>query len=128
MDSPLALGLDLVDIQDFRDAMQRRGTRLLKRLFTERERLYCESQHDPALSYAARFAAKEATAKALGTGLGANASFLDIEVVPCERTRAPRLHLSGKAAETAASRRISRWLVSLSHTPTTAAASVIGMA
>lgn len=126
MPSPLAHGIDLVDIPSFRQACDKGGSRFLNRIFTDEEQKYCQSQKDPVLSFAARFAAKEAVAKALGTGIGAGAAFLEIEVTRNPDTRAPGLVLHGNAAATASKAGITRWLISLTHTGAGAMASVIG--
>jgi holo-[acyl-carrier protein] synthase len=95
------------------------------RLFTDGERAYAATLANPVPSLAARFAAKEAVMKALGVGLGAFA-FADVEV---ERRPSgePTLLLFGRAAQLAAERDVRSWLVSLSHTGTTAAAVVIAL-
>lgn len=114
-------GLDLVEIERFEAAMARGGLRLLQRVFTPGELEHCRGR---AAALAARFAAKEAVAKAFGTGIGAAMAFRDIEVRRDARG-APGIHLSGAAAETARQRRIAAIHVSLSHTGRTAAAQVI---
>ncbi|MFQ5556011.1 MAG: holo-ACP synthase, partial [Acidimicrobiales bacterium] len=75
----LGIGTDLVDIARFRRSLIRTPG-LSRRLFTQQERAYCERARDPSARYAARFAAKEATLKALGLGLGAVA-MREIEVI-----------------------------------------------
>lgn len=126
MPTPLAHGIDIVDLNSFSKAMERGGEKFIARLFTPAEQEYCSSLSKPLASYAARFAAKEAVAKALGTGIGVHASFLEIEVTRDELTRAPSLILHGNALETANEKGISHWLLSLSHTDSMAIASVIG--
>lgn len=126
MPYPLAHGIDLVDLPSFREVLDKGGARFLDRIFTQAEQEYCLSQKDPVLSFAVRFAAKEAVAKALGTGIGAGAAFRDIEVTRNHETRAPGLTLHGRAAATATRIGITRWLISLTHTNTAAMASVIG--
>lgn len=81
----LRTGIDIVEIDRIRAAIQRRGQRFLDRLFTPAEQRYCQ-QHtvDPAMRYAGRFAAKEAIAKALGTGIGPFVGWLDIEIASLE--------------------------------------------
>ena len=66
----LGIGIDLIEIDRIRQAWQRHGERFLNRIFTDRELDYCLTKKDPAPSLAARWAAKEAVAKALGVGLG----------------------------------------------------------
>jgi holo-[acyl-carrier protein] synthase len=103
------LGIDIIEIDRLRQALRRRP-RLAARLFTERERAYCDRHGDPAPRYAARFAAKEAAAKALGRPL----RWHEVEVAVDAGGR-PALALSGKAAEAARTPRGGQLLVSLSH-------------
>jgi holo-[acyl-carrier protein] synthase len=77
----LGLGNDILEIDRIRETIESQGERFLKRVFTEKERVYCTQYADPAPHYAARFSAKEAIVKALGSGFGAHASFLDIEII-----------------------------------------------
>ena len=109
----LGLGSDLVEVGRFRLALERRAT-LAERLFTDGEREYGYSQHDPAESLAARFAAKEAVMKALGVGIGAFA-FHDVEVVVTD-DGAPSLVIRGAARALAAGRGVRAWHLSLTHT------------
>jgi holo-[acyl-carrier protein] synthase len=127
-DAPLGirgLGTDLVEIERFRLALQRRST-LPGRLFTEGEQRYAYEHHDPVSRLAVRFGAKEAVMKALGAGLGAFA-FRDVEVVRDDDSGAPSLALHGAAAARAESRGVRAWQVSLSHTDTTAMAVVLAL-
>lgn len=118
----LRTGIDLIEIERLERAIQRHGERFLQRVFTPVE----QAEAGGSLpSLAARFAAKEATAKALGTGIGA-VRWLDIEVLRlCDQP--PVLHLSGAAAQRAAELGLSEWAVSLSHTCTYAIASVVAV-
>jgi holo-[acyl-carrier protein] synthase len=120
----VGLGLDLVEVDRLGAAIERHGERFLRRVFTEGERDYCEAKSEPAVFYAARFAAKEAVAKAFGTGIGADIGWLDIEVVR-NAFGAPAVHLAGKGAELAALRGVDRVLLSITHTRGMAAASVV---
>jgi len=120
----LGLGSDLVEVGRFRLALERRAT-LAERLFTDGEREYGYSQHDPAESLAARFAAKEAVMKALGVGLG-DFEFRDVEVRRADSGE-PSLVLTGKARTIAEARGVASWLLTLSHTDTTAMAVVIAL-
>ncbi len=118
----VGVGIDLVDVARFSTILERRPS-LTRRLFTERE------QHDAAgrpERLAARFAAKEATLKALGVGLGA-AKWHDMEVRR-DASGAPTLVLSGAARDLAASCGATTWSVSLTHTSLSAGAIVIGEA
>jgi holo-[acyl-carrier protein] synthase len=121
----VGVGTDLVEVARFRTAMQRTAS-LGDRLFSANEREYASDQQDPAKSLAARFAAKEAVMKALGAGLG-DIDFHDVEVVRRESGE-PALEVRGRAREIAFERGVTRWLVSLSHTDSTAIAVVIALA
>lgn len=118
----LRTGIDLIEIERIEAAIQRHGERFLQRVFTPAE--LGETGSNPA-SLAARFAAKEATAKALGTGIGA-ISWLDIEVLR-DRDQPPCLHLHGAAARRASELDLNEWAISLSHTRAFAVASVVAI-
>jgi holo-[acyl-carrier protein] synthase len=120
----IGVGLDVVDLDRFRAVLARTPT-VAGRLFTEDERSYAAEQRDPTARLAVRFAAKEATMKALGVGLGAFA-FQDVEVVRLA-SQAPSLHLRGRAAELAAARGVAQWQVSLTHGDLVAEALVIAL-
>ena len=121
----VGIGTDLVEIDRFRLAMQRRA-RLPERLFSDDERAYAFRHHDPAPRLAARFGAKEAVMKALGVGLGAF-KLRDVEVV-LQPSGAPELRLHGAAAALAAEQGVGHWHISLTHTALTAQAVVIAEA
>lgn len=116
------LGVDAVEVVRLRRALERRP-RLAERLFTEAELAYAERAVDPAPRLAARFAAKEAVAKALGVGIGP-ISWRDVEVAR-DAAGAPRLALSGGAARRAAGLGVERWHLSLTHTASLAVAAVM---
>lgn len=118
----LRTGVDLCEISRLREAVERQGERLLARVFTAAEREQCGENY---ASLAARFAAKEAVGKALGTGLGPVA-FTDIEVIRGEN-REPILRLHGKALEKANALNLTGWAISLSHTGEYALASVVAI-
>jgi holo-[acyl-carrier protein] synthase len=120
----VGIGLDLVDIERIEDLLHRRGEHGLRRLFSPDEIAYCRARSRPAESYAARFAAKEAFFKAIGTGWGSAGLWTEIEVVP-QAGGAPELRLSGSAAESARERGVRRARLSLSHTADVAAAVVV---
>ncbi|MCW0220764.1 MAG: holo-ACP synthase, partial [Prosthecobacter sp.] len=91
--SPIGLGIDLVEVARIRDLLTKHGERFKERTFTAGEIAYCDSCADPAMHYAARFAAKEAAAKAIGTGLWAEGvDWKDIEITR-ETSGKPTLHL-----------------------------------
>ena len=115
----IGLGIDAVDV-DRCDALLARQPRMRERLFTEGERALEASSR-----LAARFAVKEAVMKALGVGLGAF-SWHEVETVRTE-SGAPELQLRGAAASLANGRGVTRWMVSLTHTDTTAVAVVAAL-
>lgn len=117
----LGIGLDLVEIDRFRASVERHGKPFLDRLFTAGEQCYCASLADPIPSYAARFAAKEAVSKAFGTGIGAELSWQDIEIVHDPR-KAPSIVLHGNGLTLLRSLNATHCLITLTHTATTAAA------
>lgn len=121
----VAIGADLVDIDRIRRVIERQP-RFVDRVYTAGERAYCLKRRDPAERYAARFAAKEAVLKALGTGLG-GADFADIEVVRLDSGQ-PTLRITGRAARRAAELGIGSWLITLSHSDHLAQAVVAGLA
>jgi holo-[acyl-carrier protein] synthase len=112
------IGCDLLDIERLRAAVGRRGHPFLQRLFTPAELTYCLRHRDPLPHLAARFAAKEAIVKALGTGFGAHLGFHDIEILN-EPSGRPIAHLSPRAAAHFGPGSL---LISLSHTATQAMA------
>jgi holo-[acyl-carrier protein] synthase len=116
------LGIDVVDVPRFREALERTPS-LLGKLFTDEEQEYGARSNDPAPSLAVRFAAKEATMKALGVGLGAF-GFHDVSVSRGAKG-APVLVVVGAAADLAAEKGVTSWKVSLSHTCSVATAVVI---
>lgn len=120
----IGLGADLVDVDRFRTALERTPG-MLDRLFSDDERAYAAQAADPAERLAVRFAAKEAVMKALGVGLGAFA-LRDVEVLRAE-SGAPSLALRGSAADLAAGRGVSGWLLTLSHTSQVAQAVAIAL-
>lgn len=118
----ISSGVDLIEIERVVQAIDRHGDRFLQRVFTPLE--LAELQGNPA-SLAGRFAAKEAVAKALGTGIGLVA-WQEIEILRGP-AREPVLTLHGMAAELAAQKNLTGWSVSLSHTQTLAIAAVFAV-
>ncbi len=90
------IGVDVVQVARIGESLERFGDRMRRRIFTEAERAYCERHRDPLPHFAARFAAKEATSKALGTGMSAGVGWTQIEVNQ-PGGRQPTLTLSGAA-------------------------------
>ncbi len=120
----IGVGVDVVEIRRFRAVLDRQGERFTKRVFTPGEQEYCRAHRDPVPSFAARFAAKEALFKALGTGWAKGVSWLDVDVRRIDG-RAPVLKLQGEAAKISASLGAHKLHLSLSHTEESAVAVVI---
>jgi holo-[acyl-carrier protein] synthase len=120
----IGVGTDLMEIARIQQSVDRFGERFLRRVFTPREIEYCLQKKNSAESLAARFAAKEAGAKALGTGISRGVGWLELEVTrsPGER---PFLELSGRAAARAQSLGVAHVSLSLTHSRDTALAVVI---
>ena len=126
--SVIAHGIDLVEISRIAEMLDAHGDRFTDRCFSEAEQIYAEAGGSRrAERYAARFACKEAVLKALGTGWSSGISWRDIEVLR-EPSGEPLLSLSGKCSELAQRLGVASWKVSISHTATTAVASVIAIA
>jgi holo-[acyl-carrier protein] synthase len=123
--TPKGLGIDLVEVERIRDLLTRHGERFKDRTFTADERAYCDACADPAMHYAARFAAKEAAAKAIGTGLWSQGvDWRDIEVLR-EPSGRPTLALHRQAKVHAENLGSSSSLISITHTKELAMAQVI---
>jgi len=108
------IGVDIVEIDRFRKALDRWKGRLLDRVFSEKEREECFKERDPALHLAVRFAAKEAFSKALGTGFGSLVSPGEIEILRNIRG-VPRFSISGGAKLQMEAVRVEKTFLSLSH-------------
>jgi holo-[acyl-carrier protein] synthase len=117
-------GIDIAEVPRIAESIERFGERFLRRVFTDSEVRYCDSKANRVERYAARFAAKEAAMKALGTGWNHGVRWRDIEVVRRPGGR-PTIQFHGKAAEFASHLGARNVAVSLSHTPEHAIASVI---
>jgi holo-[acyl-carrier protein] synthase len=117
-------GIDLTEIGRIQKSMDRYGERFLARIYTASERAYCLRKRHAAESFAARFAAKEAGAKALGTGINYGVNWLEIEVVR-EPSGRPTLKFHGRAAEFAARLGAVHAALSITHTNDLAMASVV---
>jgi holo-[acyl-carrier protein] synthase len=120
----VGVGVDTVAIARIRRLAERNGERFLQRVFTAAEVAYCRTRHRPDESLAARFAAKEAVMKCLGTGWTNGVTFRDIEVTR-DDAGAVGVRLSGEARDAAARRGIQRLHLSLSHTADDAIAFVV---
>jgi holo-[acyl-carrier protein] synthase len=113
-------GVDVIEIERVKSAINRHGERFLRRIYTQVELAECGEK---VSSLAVRFAGKEAVAKALGTGIG-EISWCEIEIHRVE-SGAPKLNLYGRAAREADLQGLKIWAISLSHTRTLAFASVV---
>jgi len=118
----IGIGIDVVDIERFRTSLSRTPT-MRDRLFTPIELEYVADKNDPVPSLAARFAAREAVMKSMGLGLGAF-GFHEVWVERAE-SGVPSLVVTGRAADLAAERGITRWHLSLTHSDLVAAAYVV---
>jgi holo-[acyl-carrier protein] synthase len=120
----LGVGTDLIEIARIAESVRRYGDRFLRRIFTPREIEYCQRKKNAGESFAARFAAKEAGAKALGTGISQGVGWLELEVTR-EPSGRPCLQLSGRAAERAAGLGVAHVSLSLTHSRDLALAVVV---
>lgn len=120
----LGLGSDLIEIARIRASIERFGDRFLNRVFTPGEIAYCRSKKNAAESFAARFAAKEAGAKALGTGISHGIAWPEIEVRR-EVSGRPTLHWHGRALERSGILGVRRTSVTLAHSRDVAMAVVV---
>ena len=117
------LGMDLADLERVRQALQKNGEAFALRICTPDEWAYCRKHADPV----PRLAAREAVAKALGTGIGAKCAFTDVEVVRND-AGVPSILLHGAAGVTARELGITGWLLTMTHSGLSAAAAVIALA
>lgn len=117
-------GIDIAEVGRIAESIERFGERFIQRVFTEGEIAYCESKANRMERYAARFAAKEAAMKALGTGWNHGVRWRDVEVHR-EPGRRPTIKFHGKAAEFASRMNAKNVSLSISHTREQAIASVI---
>ena len=120
----IGIGVDLVEVPRMRLALER-TPRIALRVFTDAERAYALRRADPAERFAARWAVKEATMKAMGVGLW-KFNFRDVEVVKAP-SGAPSVRLTGRAAELAVERGVTDWRVTMTHTESMAEAIVVAL-
>src|ERR1700719_174668 len=120
----IGMGIDVEGVERVKGAMERQGERFLKRIFTEKERAYCEQFKDKYERYAGRFAVKEAAMKALGTGWSRGVRWVDLEVIR-EKSGRPTLAIRGEAGKIAARLGVKNIAVSITHTEEQAMAQVI---
>jgi holo-[acyl-carrier protein] synthase len=107
-------GVDIAETERIERALERHGERFSRKIFTPTEIVYCEKFKNRAERYAARFAAKEATFKALGTGWARGVRWLDVEITH-QPSGKPELVLSGRAREVADQLGMTCAHVSISH-------------
>ncbi len=112
-------GIDLVEIERFNVALKRHGPQLMERVFTAGERRYCDARPHADAHYAARFSAKEAVLKALGTGWSGGIRWTDVEIVHAGKshlTGPVGVKLSGVAAKVAKKLGVKKVHLSITHT------------
>ncbi|MBA2259232.1 MAG: holo-ACP synthase [Acidobacteria bacterium] len=119
----IGIGLDATDIPRIAATYAKYGDRFLRRVFTDGEIAYCTRRRDPVPHLAGRFAAKEATMKALGTGHSRGVLWKDVEVV--RHGGPPQLRLHGGAARRATEMRVEKSLLTITHSESLALAQVI---
>jgi len=117
-------GIDISEISRIQNSLDRYGQRFLNRIYTPAEQAYCMRKKNSAESLAARFSAKEAGAKALGTGISYGVSWLEIEVVRMPSGR-PTIQFHGRARQIADHLGVVNAALSLTHSRDTAMASVV---
>lgn len=120
----VGLGLDIAEIDRIEQVFMRRGSAILHRLYTPREVAYCERHKNKFERYAARFAAKEAAMKALGTGWRHGVRWRDIEVINAPSGK-PTLRLEGVARQIADKLRVRNISLTITHSGNLAVAQVI---
>lgn len=120
----IGIGTDIIEIDRIERSVERFGESFLRRVFTPGEIAYCRRRKNAAESFAARFAAKEAGAKALGTGISRGVSWREFDVRR-EPGQRPEIFLSGRAAEVAEALGVRRLSLSLTHSRKEAMAVVI---
>ena len=120
----VGVGIDQIEVSRIRDSLEKHGDHFLKKIYSENEQSYCEDKADPAPCLAARFAAKEAVAKAFGTGFGKEFGWLDSEIIHGDAGE-PILSFNPRATELLKSKGAEKALVSLSHLEAVASAIVI---
>ena len=120
----VGVGIDQIEVARIRDSLDKHGDHFLNKIFSPTEQAYCREKADPAPHLAARFAAKEATSKALGTGFGKEFGWLDSEVKNREEGQ-PLLRFSEKGRALLEKKGASEALVSLTHLESIASAIVV---
>jgi holo-[acyl-carrier protein] synthase len=116
------VGVDLIEIERIRRALERHGESFKERCFTEAERAYCDAKPNPSQHYAGRFAAKEAVGKALGSGVYFTWREIELRGRP-----KPGVHLSGRTAEWAEKIGVTQIELSMTHSRELAAAVAVAL-
>ena len=120
----VGIGTDIVEVDRIRESHEKFGVKFLDRILLPPEREYCLSHTDPAPHIAARFAAKEAIAKALGTGIGKSLGWRDMEIVR-EDSGKPTAKIHGQAQSLLQQTGATQLHISLSHTHQHATATAV---
>jgi holo-[acyl-carrier protein] synthase len=120
------IGIDVVEVGRIASSISEFGDRFVQRIFTPEEIAYCQSKARPELHYAARFAAKEAVAKAFGTGIGKELGWLDMNILRGELGE-PTLQITGKAQDFCDRHQIGEIKISLTHAREYAAANAVAL-
>ena len=120
----IGTGVDLIEVERIAHSIERFGERFLRRVYTDHEIAYCRGRRGSAESFAARFAAKEAGAKALGTGISRGVTWNEFQVARNPGGR-PVLELRGRAALLAKELGVRAISLSLTHTGSLAMATVV---
>jgi len=120
----VGMGVDIAEVNRIQVAIERHGEPFLRRIYTTKEREYCEGFRNKYERYAGRFAAKEAAMKALGTGWRRGVRWVDIEVAR-EMSGRPTIALAGEARKIADELGVKRIALSITHTAEQALAQVI---
>jgi holo-[acyl-carrier protein] synthase len=120
----VGLGIDIAEVGRVKAAIERYGETFLRRVYTLKEREYCERFKNKYERYAGRFAAKEAAMKALGTGWSRGVRWVDVEVVR-EKGGRPTIKLAGEAGHVADGLHVKNISLSITHTADQAFAQVV---
>jgi len=120
----MGIGIDQIEVARIRDSLEKHGAHFLDKIFSSTEQTYCREKADPAPHLAARFAAKEAVSKALGTGFGKEFGWLDSEVVNGDEGQ-PILRFSEKGRALLEKKGATEALVSLTHLESIASSIVV---
>lgn len=120
------IGIDIVETERIEQSIREFGDRFVERIFTPAEQLYCNKMQRPGPHYAVRFAAKEAVAKAFGTGIGKNLEWTDMEILRNDLGK-PHVMLTGQGKKYAEQSGITSVLISLSHSEHYATANALAV-